>query len=45
MEDVSEGTNENPTIYFDEDRQNYFSPRFEEIKGQVGLSSEEIKEL
>lgn len=27
MEDVSEGANENPTIYFDEDRQNYFSSR------------------
>ena len=45
MEGVSEGANENPNIYFDEDRQNYSSRRFKEIKGWVELSRQEILEL
>jgi hypothetical protein len=45
MEGVSEGSNENPTIYFDEERQNYSSRRFEEIKGQPSLSCEELQVL
>ena len=43
MEDVSEGSNENPIIYFDEDRQNFSFRRFKEIKGRPSLTSEELE--
>jgi hypothetical protein len=45
IEDVSEGSNENSLIYFDENRRNFSDVIFAHIKGKVMLKSMDLADF